>query len=80
MADEPSLLKNSHFWSGYDTGRATLEAENARLRDVADVVRKHYPTIAGHVLRLQEAHEERAATEWLAVAQDFYNALERLDA
>jgi len=35
------------------------------------MIRKHYPTIAGHVIRLQEAGEERAAAEWLAVAQDF---------
>lgn len=40
-----------------------------------EVIRKHYPTIAGHVLRLQEGHEDRAAEEWLAVARDFAHAL-----
>lgn len=54
------------------TVRASVaEAGEERLRAVMG---KHYPTIAGHVMRLQEAGEERAANEWLSVAQSFRDA------
>jgi hypothetical protein len=53
---------------------AAQSTEAERLRAV---ISKHYPTIAGHVFRLQEAHEDRALGEWLRVARDFYRALEK---
>lgn len=48
-----------------------LRAENAAMR-VA--LRKHYPTIAGHAISLDNRHEERAAAEWREVARELYVA------
>jgi hypothetical protein len=50
--------------------RGWLEAQCEALRGV---VRKHYPTLAGRVIALQNAGEDRAAAEWDALARDFYN-------
>ena len=49
-----------------------LSAEIGRLRAIMS---KHYPTIAGRVIQLQQAHEDRAAAEWQAVADDFREVL-----
>jgi hypothetical protein len=40
-------------------------------------IQKHYPVIAGHVIRLQQDGEEKAAAKWATVAEDFYAALEQ---
>jgi hypothetical protein len=50
-----------------------------QVEDLVEVMRKHYPTIAGHVSRLQDAHEDRAAGEWLGVARDFYDAIAHVE-
>lgn len=52
---------------------ATQRASDLERR--LEVIRKHYPTIAGHAIRLQEAGEERAFMEWVYVARDFYAVL-----
>jgi hypothetical protein len=70
--------------------RDRLRAENAeqtarglvlagQVEDLVAVIKKHYPTIAGHVSRLNDAHEDRAAGEWLGLARDFYDALTHVE-
>jgi hypothetical protein len=67
-----------------------LQAENAeqiakgltlagQVEDLLAVLKKHYPAIAGHVSRLQDAHEDRAAGEWLGIARDFYDAIAHVE-
>ncbi len=56
-----------------------VEIENQALKAVVEAVRKHYPTIAGRVIQLTNAGEDRAADEWSRVAHAFYDALAALD-
>ncbi len=47
-----------------------LEADNAKLREAANDI---YPMVAGRVIQLQMAGEEKAAAEWNAVAKKLYH-------
>lgn len=50
-----------------------LRAESERLRSVISDI---YPTIAGHVIALEQAGETVAHERWAEVARKIYEALE----
>ncbi len=45
-----------------------LEADNAKLRAIAEAANDIYPWVAGRVIQLQKAGEVKAAAEWNEVA------------
>lgn len=85
-SSEPVVLTEAQIIHDFGMEIARLRESNAALLAVVTeelprvvahrdgllaLIHEHYPTIAGHVLRLQEGHEDRAAAEWLAVAREF---------